>query len=140
MTTNADLISREAFEAWYANTFLTIIPLHDKSSYFNLIDGDYVSLHCAGAWEGWKANAQKEQEPVAKVVTNGSDVFITTPKGTHFSMVDYVGCEFYTTPPNREWVGLAKQQLLDCIEGCETNLQLAYAIEAKIKELNHANT
>ena len=50
-----------------------------------------------------------------------------------------MGTAFYTTPPQREWVGLTKQEFIKATEGLEDLEDCWMAIEAKLKEKNHVS-
>jgi hypothetical protein len=45
---------------------------------------------------------------------------------------------FYTTPPKKEWVGLTDEEIKNSMQGHNTQVDFARAIEAKLKEKNAA--
>jgi hypothetical protein len=78
------------------------------------------------------ALAQPEPEPVAvwELQEGGWD----TIADADWMETLPVGTKLYTTQPQREWVGLTDEDLVDC----ETEFDVAFAhdIEAKLKEKN----
>jgi hypothetical protein len=87
------------------------------------------------------AYAQPEQEPVAWVkedVCEGQRIN-GRPRKIWWECEKGVGTAFYTTPPQRTWVGLAAEDRLtakymqDAPDGIEAVIDY---IEAKLKELN----
>ena len=85
-----------------------------------------------------KMTAQPEQEPVARVIDNG------TPEGAtewipFTSRVEPLktGDLLYTTPPQRPWVGLTDEDRAEIDQGLyPTWKDEVQAIEAKLKEKN----
>jgi hypothetical protein len=43
---------------------------------------------------------------------------------------------FYTMPPKKEWVGLTDEEIKNSMQGHNTQVDFARAIEAKLKEKN----
>ena len=91
--------------------------------------------------KGWPKAAQPEQEPVAhfgSAYVNENGVHITTVLGPVAIPQD---AKLYTTPPQRTWVGLTKEDMdwlhanTPCIEG-NYGYRFIKFIEAKIKEKN----
>ena len=78
--------------------------------------------------KGWPKAAQPEQEPVAWLDVEGNGIPVPV----------------YTTPPQRTWVGLTKDQMLEILKEIDPETQrlpigfrmFADAIEAKLKEKN----
>ena len=90
-------------------------------------------------WAIKEALAQPEQEPVARVIDNG------TPEGatewipfTNRVEPLKTGDFLYTTPPQRPWVGLTDEEINACdpSEECWGLHKIARDIEAKLRELN----
>jgi len=91
-----------------------------------------------------KELAKPEQEPVAYADALDLakdcnwDTFICqhsseNHEGTRFKI------PLYTAPPRKEWVGLTREDISDCVEMLAVNgLSFARAIEAKLKEKNNA--
>ena len=94
--------------------------------------------------------AQPEQEPVwVEVTTNIGDKFILDPaveadkiraaKDAGLSVVP-----LYTAPPQREWQRLTDEEILEEYrqsygdDGNLTDIYFAHAIQAKLKDKNHA--
>ena len=85
-----------------------------------------------------QALALPEQEPVARVIDNG------TPEGatewipfTNRVEPLKTGDLLYTTPPQRPWVGLTDEEIWTVLQfrGYNTDtIEIAKAIEAKLKE------
>jgi hypothetical protein len=85
-----------------------------------------------------EALAQPAQEPVAEVV---EDYFSKQVKGTNNWHALPNGTKLYTTPPQRPWVGLTDEEILDLyhefVDFLESDdLEYERAIEAKLKEKN----
>ena len=88
------------------------------------------------------AYAQPEQEPVAWVsedVCEGQYID-GRPRKIWWECEKGVGTAFYTTPPQRTWVGLTKQQQLDIFAQSVAKKRSEYkhykAIEQALKEKN----
>ena len=93
------------------------------------------------SWEHVKPLAQPEQEPVAKVVCNSAgQISMQTLDGNSFDISKYVGSMFYTTPPQRTWVGLTDEEKSELWEISRAALPryatYASLVEAKLKEKN----
>ena len=87
-----------------------------------------------------EALAQPEQEPVARVIDNG------TPEGatewipfTNRVEPLKTGDLLYTTPPQRPWVGLTGDEISSCdpYEEIWDLFEIARKLEAKLKEKNN---
>lgn len=98
-----------------------------------------VIQRCVDAVEiALEALAQPEQEPVARVIDNG------TPEGStewipFASRVEPLktGDLLYTTPPQRPWVGLTDEDITKIDQGLyPTWKDEVQAVEAKLKEKN----
>jgi hypothetical protein len=95
------------------------------------IESDYTSMTAyTRALEAYCDSLQTEQEPIgeARLMQNGF---------THCIWSEYcvpVGTKFYTTPPQREWVGLTDEDEIDW-DGGDLKALIA-AVEAKLKEKN----
>jgi hypothetical protein len=59
-----------------------------------------------------KDEAQPEQEPVVVVAVNKSGAIrMEYPDGSAFDISKHIGQRFYTTPPQRPWVGLTEEEV-----------------------------
>jgi hypothetical protein len=47
-----------------------------------------------------------------------------------------IGDKLYTSPPQRQWVGLTRDEVLDIEDAAKHPLDFARSIEAKLKEKN----
>ena len=85
-----------------------------------------------------KALAQPEQEPVARVIDDGSPEGATEwiPFAKRVEPLK-TGDLLYTAPPKRPWVGLTDEELLDIADMAYANdLELLHNLQAKLKEKN----
>ena len=78
--------------------------------------------------------AQPEQEPVA-VWELQEDGWDTICDGDWLETLP-VGTKLYTTPPQREWVGLTDDEINQCYADSYRGVLLHESIEAKLKEKN----
>lgn len=85
--------------------------------------------------------AQPAQEPVAhfgSAYINENGVHITTVLGPVAIPQD---AKLYTAPPQRTWVGLTAEEILDLFDASNVYgskwIEFARAVEAKLKERNH---
>lgn len=88
---------------------------------------------------------EPEQEPVAKVKRNSAGQIYIEWRDGEGAITSLIGAEFYTTPPQRTWVGLTDVEIASA---CKKNggaewwwrdiEEFAKAIEAKLKEKNNA--
>jgi hypothetical protein len=76
---------------------------------------------------------QSEQEPVGEIVDAIEGAFKCS-----FTKMLPVGTKLYTTPPQRTWVGLTLEEILETYRGPDGSDYVDYArgIEAKLKEKN----
>ena len=63
-----------------------------------------------------------------------SDFFLYKDSGDVWEEGDIY---LYTSPPKREWRGLSNAEITNIGVACQSLHQVAKAIEAKLKELNH---
>ena len=91
---------------------------------------DYAMGYAEGFEDGCKP--KPEQEPIgeAHLMQKGFTHCIWSETCVH------VGTKLYTTPPQRPWVGLTKDEMLAVVH--YSQLDNARAIEAKLRELNNA--
>lgn len=74
--------------------------------------------------------AQPEQEPVATVrCINGITI-------GYLEVMQPVGTKLYTTPPQRQWQGLARLEFQKAVEGLEDLEDCWIAIESALREKN----
>jgi hypothetical protein len=78
---------------------------------------------------------KSEQEPVAWMHTQLPDVAITH-EPSDLKRHPERWTALYTSPPRKEWVGLTEEERNNALDAHPTALGVAYAIEAKLKEMN----
>jgi hypothetical protein len=82
-----------------------------------------------------EALAQPEQKPVGKIGWAAN--VPNTICEVHWTSLDLpVGTELYTTPPQREWVGLTLEQYVAINSSCTTVDQAVGSTERQLKENN----
>jgi hypothetical protein len=83
-----------------------------------------------------QALAQPEQEPGAWMSQAGN--FLSPLEFTVADAALYGWTPLYTTPPQRQWVGLTEAEHEDIVEwlGHDVSSQVFYAIEKLLKERN----
>ena len=81
---------------------------------------------------------QPEQEPVAWGFSSKSGAIMDCiSHEQHKILAGEYDVPLYTAPPNKPWVGLTNEELVELRETHETHIfQLMFAIEAKLKEKN----
>jgi hypothetical protein len=112
------------------------------------LETDQAQLHWKIVRALRKALAQPEQEvcwidkTACKQLQEGTSV--TTTLTGHRAFLDDV--PLYPALPKREWVGLTDEERDECINGTawvgeekEVRVKIVEAIEAKLKEKNHAD-
>ena len=110
-----------------------------------------VSNAWAEGYEKGRASVkQPEQEPVwVEVTTNTGDKFIldSAVEADKIRAARDAGLSvvpLYTAPPQREWVGLTDEEILEEYrqsygdDGNLTDIYFAHAIESKLKDKNNA--
>lgn len=132
-----DTNEREAFEKLYAENFLNHVSEFFHKSYFELVDGEYVSLHCQGAYDGYKlalAHKQNTAEPIYQEFNPIFDAYYDCDKKTY----DIATKKriVYLEPPQPQSV---KDALEKAANICEemllyTGWDMAKEIRALIKE------
>jgi hypothetical protein len=90
--------------------------------------------HWEGCEEVHPECRKPEQEPVAHV-------YLFEPNGRPRVAWDNangikIGDKLYTSPPQRQWVGLTRDEVLDIEDAAKHPLDFARSIEAKLKEKN----
>jgi hypothetical protein len=75
----------------------------------------------------------EKQEPVGEIVKAFSDLY-----AVHIPVMPPVGTKLYTSPPQREWVGLTDEEITElfCNYDGSQFPAFARAIQAKLKEKN----
>ncbi len=124
---------RDAFEKWYANTFLIHIPDEHKQNYFRQIGGDYLSAHCEGASVGYQAAiAQQNQDavPIYQAANRGQWMDISLQ-----NFIVHTGIKriVYLAPPQPQEVADA---LEEAAKICDDRIK---KIEIAINEENDEN-
>jgi aromatic ring hydroxylase len=81
----------------------------------------------------YEALAQPEQEPYCYTYTENGEEYFAPPT----AYVPDNATPLYTTPPQRTWVNLTSEEIGEIYRvGWANNMELARAIEAKLKEKN----
>jgi hypothetical protein len=87
-----------------------------------------------------EALAQPEQEPVATLDDLEQEIYENTRQFVSRDVMEWMLKRYYTTPPQRTWVGLTEQEqgaIMEDLNTHGTNLYpFAQAIEAKLKDKN----
>jgi hypothetical protein len=78
----------------------------------------------------YEALARPEQEPVGRFAKFTDGIWREVTEGS-------AGAPLYTTPPQRTWVNLTNEEIGEIYRvGWAANMELARAIEAKLREKN----
>ena len=84
------------------------------------------------------ALAQPAQEPVAYLVLfEGAGKLLEFKKGNYIHGAKVEHIPLYTTPPQREWVGLTDEDKSELAKAQHSWEDLCLAVESKLKERNH---
>jgi hypothetical protein len=90
-----------------------------------------------------EALAQPEQEPVATLDDLEQEIYENTRQFVSRDVMEWMLKRYYTTPPQRTWVGLTDEEIADCAEKMEASdptdsfwREFFRGIEAKLKEKN----
>ena len=82
-----------------------------------------------------------EQEPVAKLDDLEQEIYENTRQFVSHDVMEWMLKRYYTTPPQRTWVGLTQDELNMIGDSMRTwnswtITDVYFAIEAKLKEKN----
>ena len=90
-----------------------------------------------------EALAQPEQEPVATLDDLEQEIYENTRQFVSRDVMEWMLKRYYTTPPQRTWVGLTDEEIADCAEKMEASdptdsfwREFFRGLEAKLKEKN----
>ena len=90
-----------------------------------------------------EALAQPEQEPVATLDDLEQEIYENTRQFVSRDVMEWMLKRYYTTPPQRTWVGLTDEEIADCAEKMEASdptdsfwREFFRGIEAKLKDKN----
>ena len=89
-----------------------------------------------------EALAQPEQEPVATLDDLEQEIYENTRQFVSHDVMEWMLKRYYTTPPQRTWVGLTDEEKQEWIDAMPYDPQprhcmiLVNVIEAKLKEKN----
>ena len=78
-----------------------------------------------------EALAQPEQEPVAWMDEDGDVLSASVVSGKGLRNIP-----LYTTPPQRTWVGLTEEEMMDAIYAPVTPMERGRRVEAKLRSKN----
>jgi len=104
--------------------------------------GDYALGYSIGFGEGHsagKAFAQPEQEPVATLDDLEQEIYENTRQFVSRDVMEWMLKRYYTTPPQRTWVGLTDDEIKQGESKEELGhgfIQGALWAEAKLREKN----
>ena len=94
-------------------------------------------------WAIKEALAQPEQEPVATLDDLEQEIYENTRQFVSRDVMEWMLKRYYTTPPQRTWVGLTDEEIADCAEKMEASdptdsfwREFFRGLEAKLKEKN----
>ena len=87
--------------------------------------------------------AQPEQEPVATLDDLEQEIYENTRQFVSRDVMEWMLKRYYTTPPQRTWVGLTDEEIADCAEKMEASdptdsfwREFFRGLEAKLKDKN----
>ena len=84
-----------------------------------------------------EALAQPEQEPVATLDDLEQEIYENTRQFVSRDVMEWMLKRYYTTPPQRTWVGLTDEEELQLAGVMDKSRHwLVAAVEAKLKEKN----
>ena len=89
--------------------------------------------------KAYKPDLEPEQEPVATLDDLEQEIYENTRQFVSRDVMEWMLKRYYTTPPQRTWVGLTDEERLEAaeIDGAdEWFWKVCKAIEAKLKEKN----
>ncbi len=117
-------IAFEQFEDWMSREMPPMIITSDPKWWARRIFNKFIRLN--------KVIEEAENvEPVAWYYADGQGITFSTKKPDRELAVP-----LYTTPPQREWVGLTEDEVTQTAVTNQSSYQFARAIEAKLKEKN----
>ena len=137
---------------WFALVMNAAAELEDASHFLRDKDAKRVAISAAKHYrDAAKAlythqpRRETEQEPVAWLLTGGSDVYLASefsPDSEH----EQEWTPLYAGPPRREWQGLAEDEAMELMNDTangywadEAHIQdFARAIEARLRKLNNS--
>ena len=106
-----------------------------------------ISLEDAAVRATYKvmAELETEQEPVATLDDLEQEIYENTRQFVSRDVMEWMLKRYYTTPPQRTWVGLTDEEVegywdwedFQCGAGRSTILEMVRDIEAKLKEKNN---
>ena len=109
----------------------------------SLVDGYY--LEKGKAWmpeieeaiTAIKSALEAKDEPVATIDSLEQEIYENTRQFVSLDVMEWMLKRYYTTPPQRTWVGLTDEEIGVCLDvGNGSMGKIISAIQAKLKELN----
>ena len=97
-----------------------------------------ISLEDAAVRATYKvmAELETEQEPVATLDDLEQEIYENTRQFVSRDVMEWMLKRYYTTPPQRTWVGLTDEERKDLCRSWSSPMDAIYATEAKLKEKN----
>jgi len=83
-----------------------------------------------------EALAQPEQEPVATLDDLEQEIYENTRQFVSRDVMEWMLKRYYTTPPQRTWVGLTDEERIEIHHQAWSRVQVVQMTEAKLKEKN----
>jgi len=84
-----------------------------------------------------EAALEAKVEPVATLEDLEQEIYENTRQFVSFDVMEWMLKRYYTTPPQRTWVGLTDEEIGVCLDvGNGSMGKIISAIQAKLKELN----
>ena len=80
--------------------------------------------------------AQPEQEPVATLDDLEQEIYENTRQFVSRDVMEWMLKRYYTTPPQRTWVGLTDEEANELWESTDSDWELMKRTEAKLKDKN----
>jgi len=92
---------------------------------------------CDAASAARKALANQEQEPVATLDDLEQEIYENTRQFVSRDVMEWMLKRYYTTPPQRTWVGLTDEEFQLIYDMGRTPAGMMEMVEAKLKEKNN---
>jgi len=90
-----------------------------------------------GELQARRAVAKPEQEPVATLDDLEQEIYENTRQFVSHDVMEWMLKRYYTTPPQRTWIGLTDEEELQLAGVMDKSRHwLVAAVEAKLKEKN----
>jgi len=102
-----------------------------------LVDDVIEALREHAMREVQRLGQEIEQEPVTTLEDLEQEIYENTRQFVSRDVMEWMLKRYYTTPPQRTWVGLTDEEIEDIVEDCDgVGWDVAQAIRAKLKQKN----